>query len=379
MIPEKLLKPRYMRIYNAILHAVLPKGFQGYLKWRKHWKHDESALAQLMGSKRALKNPERIPLIQIQELKPTLHPKLYHYNPTLLNLENSIRVFWRMSNFSDSPDMFRSGRKKDRKLSSFGDNLLINGVATGELIVNSETHFEEIPCQEIVIPPESDSSKLVISKRTNSDFALTFEDPRALDSRKDIIVLVACESSKIGLDDQKRQQMAIHNLTTGKISLIPSPYGREIEKNWTPIKSERDEILFLYSSSPSIVLRQFDSGKQEIEILEDEGSGRLDLNGGSQFVLVDNSYYFRVARSRFSLKRFWKVHLSFIVKHDLNFREISRTKPFIFRKYAYEICNGLILRDEHFYFSWGENDEKMYYGKISKENLISWVLKNTEN
>ena len=376
--PKKSPKDHYMAAYNLILHAILPKKFQGYLKWRKHWKHDESVLAKLMGSKKALKYPEKIPLIDIYELKTNLHPELYHYNPTLLNLENSIKFFWRMSNFSDSPDMFRIGRKKDQKLSIFGKNLLVNGVATGEITFEQETNLAQITGQGIVIPPESDSSKMVSTKRTNEFLAMTFEDPRALDSRTDIIVLVACESSKIGFDDQKRQQMAIYNSTTGKISLIPSPYGREIEKNWTPIKSERDEILFLYSSSPGIVLRQFDSGKQEIEILEDEESDRLDLNGGSQFVLVDNSYYFRVARSRFSLKRFWKVHLSFIVKHDLNFREISRTKPFIFRKYAYEICNGLILRDEHFYFSWGENDEKMYYGKISKENLISWVANNAQ-
>ena len=64
--------------------------------------------------------------------------------------------------------------------------------------------------------------------------------------------------------------------------------------------------------------------------------------------------------------------------HDLNFREIARTRPFVFKKYAYEICNGLVLRDNIFYFSWGENDEKMYYGKINKEDLITWISQNKE-
>jgi hypothetical protein len=63
------------------------------------------------------------------------------------------------------------------------------------------------------------------------------------------------------------------------------------------------------------------------------------------------------------------------VKHDLDFREVARTSPFIFRVFGYEICNGFQLYDEKFVFSWGENDEKMLLGSIEKHKLLDWLEK----
>jgi hypothetical protein len=104
----------------------------------------------------------------------------------------------------------------------------------------------------------------------------------------------------------------------------------------------------------------------------------LELNGGSGFVLVDNLYYLRVARIQFSLAKLGRTRVSVIVKHDLNFTEISRSKPFIFQSLGVEICNGFAYSHDTFYFSWGQDDRSMYVGYCRKRDLLNWYNKNLQ-
>ena len=84
----------------------------------------------------------------------------------------------------------------------------------------------------------------------------------------------------------------------------------------------------------------------------------------------------RVARIKFSIRNIGRARLSVLVKHDLNFREISRSRAFVFRETSIEICNGLDYDGSNFYFSWGENDRKMYVGSCAKKDLIDWFESN---
>jgi hypothetical protein len=376
ILPRSYFSGRFLELYDHFLRSWLPKKFQGYLSWRRHWKYDEAILARLMGSKGAVQYPKLIPLIGVTELITSIHPELYHYNPSLKNTPTSIKIFWRISNYSDSPEMGRMGLKKDLKKRKARSTALVNGVGTAIVLVEDKVCMTQIIDEEIVIFPEIDSSHLVAGGTKENFNSITFEDPRCVDNVDDLIILTASDLVDTGSENQKRQQVAVFDLLTNKADIIASPFNRLIEKNWTPIKREESEILFLYSSSPEILIKSNSSDQYEIEILECNESRQLEVNGGSQFVLVDSSFYLRVARSRFSLRRLWEIHVSFIIMHDLNFREIARTKPFIFKKYSYEICNGFILRDNYFYFSWGENDEKMFFGKMKKNDLITWIEQN---
>ena len=54
-------------------------------------------------------------------------------------------------------------------------------------------------------------------------------------------------------------------------------------------------------------------------------------------------------------------------------------KPFVFNKLGVEICNGLMIKDDLVYFSWGEDDLEMYVGRCSKAELMDWFNENLQN
>ena len=209
---RKFLKGRSLELYDQTLAAVLPDKLQGYLSWRRHWKYDEAMVVKLMGSKGFLKAPNVIPLSNVTELKTNLYPNLYHYNPTLINSQDSLKLFWRMSNYSDSPEMHRMGWKLDKKKNTAGINSLVNGVGSGEVSIMNDLSFLQITNEEIVITPSTDSSCLIAGEAKRSYSNLTFEDPRCVASNKDILILAACDLADAGGLNPKRQQIAVYNL-----------------------------------------------------------------------------------------------------------------------------------------------------------------------
>jgi len=87
----------------------------------------------------------------------------------------------------------------------------------------------------------------------------------------------------------------------------------------------------------------------------------------------------RVARLQFQIYGLGGCRISVLVLHDLKFKEVARSKPFIFNKLGVEICNGLMVKDDLVFFSWGEDDMDMCVGRCSKAELMRWFNENLQN
>lgn len=172
--------------------------------------------------------------------------------------------------------------------------------------------------------------------------------------------------------------VAIYDTVTKVTTELKSPNNRRIEKNWVPIEIKGNILRLLYSSVPThIVEVDLITGEQKNSILDGTKTSEKPLSGGSQFVLLNNGSYLRVARKRFSVIGMGHIHLNYFVHHDTNFMEISRSRPFVFRKLGFEICNGMRLeKNGDVYLSWAENDREMFIANCSSENILDFIAAN---
>ena len=333
-----------------------------YIVWNLKWHHDTKLVGQLMGRSDILKNPLQLTFENVQEITSTMHNDLFNYNPTMVLKNHKIQLFWRISNCSYNPKTNWLGDRKD-----FDPKIKIEGVGTGELVFASETKNISLKNEAISIPLSSDH--LEIFKNPDSEFRVTVEDPRAICTDESLLVLNTWKSRKTK-GYSIHGPMALYNCANKDLVLLNLPEDNSVQKNFTIINSDQNVIRLLKSSNPHTIL-EFDKNNGNLtKKLEHNLNSKSFLHGGSPFILVDNEYYFRVARQRFHLKGLSEIHLSYLVMHDLNFNEIARTKPFVLQKYAFEVCNGLVMLDDDFIFSWGENDKKMYIGVVRKGDLI---------
>jgi hypothetical protein len=227
--------------------------------------------------------------------------------------------------------------------------------------------------EEISIP--LNSNHFANLKNPDPEFQTTVEDPRAVCTDEILLLLNTWKTPKTK-GNSKPGPMALYNAANQDLILLDLPEETLIQKNFTIINSEKNVIRLLKSSNPHTVLEFDKSNGNLIKKIEHKLNKKSFLHGGSPFVLVDDEYYFRIARQRFNLKNLFKIHLSYLVMHDLTFNEIARTKPFILQNYAFEVCNGLVELENNFILSWGENDEKMYLGVIGKKDVIRFFHEN---
>ncbi len=172
--------------------------------------------------------------------------------------------------------------------------------------------------------------------------------------------------------------VAVYDTLTKVTLQLKSPNNRRIEKNWVPIEINGNILRLLYSSSPTHIIEvDLISGEQKSSILDITKTSEKPLNGGSQFVKLNDGSYLRVARKRFSVIGMGRIHLSYFVHHDTNFIEIGRSRPFIFRTLGFEICNGMRFeKNGVVYLTWAENDRDMYIASCSTQNILDFISTN---
>jgi hypothetical protein len=176
--------------------------------------------------------------------------------------------------------------------------------------------------------------------------------------------------------------MIVIDLATNGGIIVPGSDPSKWEKNWVVIQELENSLLFLNQSKPAIINKvHTKTGVSErLEIQEDKSRQYFaNLNGGSPFVRIDSKHFLRVARLTFPIYPIGVTRISVLVLHDLDFKEVARSKPFIFNKLGVEVCNGLLVKDGVVYFSWGEDDLEMYVGWCTKEELMHWFNENLQS
>jgi hypothetical protein len=315
-----------------------------------------------------------IPLRELYKLRIELEPNFHHYNPSILFKSGDLYICWRVSNYKGSPNV--NWAKEDTlSASKFDPKTFRNAIAVGEISNFDISAHPNIENQRLanVLTEFAPRPPLTASKVDDLNVS-TLIDPKFLGDNSDLLLgnFESWNESPDGKYSVKQSMGVLDLKAKSECALIPYQESSG-EKNWSYIDSTGDAFRFLRSSSPHVVLsvqRRLPYGVVKVQV---ESNSKPFANGGSNFILVDDMYFLRIARYRFSSKGRFNCHITTVIKHDRDLIEIARSRPFIFQLFGYEICNGFQLHDEEFVFSWGENDESMYLGSIGKHAFLDWL------
>lgn len=289
--------------------------------------------------------------IRFSEIIPKPIPGYWQLNPTILKLNGGIFLCWRATNGVFSPEANRLGKMKLSKSTS----QIRNQILVGALDENFNLLSQRVVHNSIGVP--------------------SFEDPRGFDSEGSPLVVgtVVTEEPSQGLG-KWRSSVGFLDLFTGEIRTINNPKGKQIEKNWAPITIENSKLKLLYSTNPHVIAEVDSDSGEALFSTKTLDMRTPNLSGGSQFVKLPSGEFLRVSRRRLPVEGKGMVHFSYLMHYDEHLQLLRFSRPFIFRKVGFEICNGLILgENETIYFSWGEDDRKLYVMSAKLEEVLSWL------
>jgi hypothetical protein len=288
------------------------------------------------------------------EVKPEDILGYWQLNPTLFKSGEKIFLCWRATNGVFSPVADSSGKMKLEKSSP----QIRNQILIGELDKNLNLLNQRKIHDSVGVP--------------------SFEDPRGFNSNTASFVsgTVVTEEPSNGTG-RWRSSVGLLNTSTGEIRIFANPNGKMIEKNWVPVATDETQIKMLYSTNPQVIV-EVDKESFEVEFHSRPNVLNVpNLSGGSQFVEIPGGQFLRVARKRLPVEGKGLVHFSYLLIYDSNLNLSKISRPFIFRKVGFEICNGLTLTSDNLlYFSWGEDDRKLYVMRARLSEVLMWIENN---
>lgn len=295
-------------------------------------------------------HPSYIPLNSCNEINFPENKDLFIYNPTLILDKGKFRFFVRVTNVSNEPEVNIFGRLKKRGALSGTEN----GIAEFEL----DGEYKPI------------NSRMVVDLTSVPNF----EDPKAfLLGDKVTLFCNLIKKEPKGEDRTFICQNAFIDLESKKVTSIQSPFGKNIEKNWIPIDLTKNNLRLFYSCAPLIILNM-DLTSGLISTEEFNHGSRFDLHGGSQIVRIGDDLLIRVVRRKMQMKKLGMIAISYLVFHDNDLNIVKISKPFLFRKFGFEICNGLARIDDQLVFTWGEDDIRNFIGRIKINDMLDWAF-----
>lgn len=291
----------------------------------------------------------KIPIQNIIKLTPP-KTEYYIYNPTLVNFNGVLNFYARISNRSFIPLADRKGRSLQRST--------VDKTYDGICSFKVSDNFDLINFN-IMLDPQPTPC---------------FQDPKAVIFNDEIFLFGNyLIKEPYGSDRSSIIQTAYFNLDTMKIHTLKNVSNKNIEKNWIPFSLKNRILTLVYKSKPFTIMKynlDFDSAvfsTQNYNLVE------LDYHGGSQFIELNEQLFARIVRFKHRLPKHGLINLSYVMLHNQNLEVIYVSRPFIFRKFGLEICNGLTLKDGRIFFAWGEDDIRMYAGSMAVDDFLKWV------
>jgi glycosyltransferase involved in cell wall biosynthesis/predicted GH43/DUF377 family glycosyl hydrolase len=149
---------------------------------------------------------------------------------------------------------------------------------------------------------------------------------------------------------------------------LAGPDPERHEKNWMPFV--RDGALhFLYSCSPTIVLRcELDSGAVT-NVAERELPAAGGFRGGSQGVAVDGGHLFVIHQTEHEERALRYVHRFVLLDDEL--RLAAATPRFTFTADRVEFCAGMALRGGDLVLSFGVSDAAAGLAVLALEDVLT--------
>lgn len=291
----------------------------------------------------------RIPIEHIFELSP---PDIgyYIYNPTLINFKGELNFFARISNRSFIPktDM------KSRTLQRSKVDKTYDGICSFKVSENLD-----LISFDIINTPHSPPC---------------FQDPRAIIFNDEVVLFGNyLVKEPYGSDRSSIIQTAFFDLKTMHIRVLNKVSNKNIEKNWIPFALKGKVLTLVYRSKPFTIMRYNLESDTATFTTYFDSLADLDFHGGSQFIELNNQFFARIVRYKHRFPKLGLINLSYVMVHNHNLDIVYVSKPFIFRKFGLEICNGLTVKDGRIYFAWGEDDIRMYSGSMRVDDFLQWV------
>lgn len=331
-------------------------------------------LKKLYQEKYTIENPLKLSILQQWKIEPKIFPEKYHYNPTILYSKNRILLCWRASGFTFGPHIDKHGIfKSDDVLTSENFEQLI----VAEMELSSDSDMLLVKNERALANIHIVNEELIRGSLNKLNEPIFFEDPRFHFGDDDLISAHA----RFGLIEKNFiYRMALINIDSQKAHIIYAHDNSRTQKNWVAIQRVKNKLLMLNTSSPHVIteVNVSDGSSRNLMSQQKKPEFKMNLNGGSPFVLIRNKFYLRVARLHFPIYPIGHTRMNVLVMHALDFSEVSRSMPFVFNKLGCEICNGLTVRGDDILFSWGEDDARMYAGKTSIDSLLSWYEVNIQ-
>lgn len=293
-----------------------------------------------------------------------------NFNPSIAFNDQGLRICWRMSNIRFDP---RTNKKGE---SLFKINLgNSNGIAVGLISRNDVYTNGKIEEPSILIHPSPQQRNHDHMIEVSKGEFLDFEDPRFLSVNPDILLLHGRHKSVATKFMPRNFDVVLYDIKTNKFEILEIENRNRTEKNWIPVRETLEYFELLRSTDPYSFVK-IRKSNFSVEVFGETIEKFGNIHNGSNFLLIDESYYIRVVRNTISIEGLRGVRINQIILHDLEMREIGRTKPFLLKDFGYEICNSIASDANYIFFAWGFNDLTGYLGYIKKSILITWIYDN---
>ena len=319
--------------------------------------------------------PLRLPLQNVNKIEfpICMDPEeliLNQFNPCIIALENSIQISWRISDIFFHPATIRNGDPLSKPTGG-----ACNGIGIATIQRDDLFNRAALSAPRILIEPTEFKRSALHKLQDTHGRSLDFEDPRFILDHPELLLLHGRYTGGVPDRSLPRYDIVVFNLRSNEIKLLIPQYRHRTEKNWVPIYNNIENHVLLRSTKPFSLITV---DKEDYHLTEQSwGSADFgEIHNGSNFLLLDEELYIRVVRITVNLEGLRGVRLNFIIMHDLDLKEIGRTKPFLFRAFGYEICNSITEFDDKIFFAWGENDAAGFIGFIDKKTLLSWIMEN---
>lgn len=322
----------------------LGRDIKGFFLRNRYLKRDRRYLRENWGE-----NTLKLPLSNISELKFQSSKNIFSFNPSLIKAKEGYNIYVRESNLSLPSESNIFGKFKERvKIEKLRNGITLYKLNKGVL----------------------EKEREVISLSTEPNY----EDPRALSSKKNLLQVNKVISLE-GKSD-KNWSIKVGLLSGDDLSevIFQSPNGERVEKNWSYIPEQSDDLYtFIYKSNPLTVVKF--NKKGELLELEERVNIYGDVNGGPPLLKIKNGYL-RICRKSLWYKRRKMIRVNYLSFFDEELREIKRSKPFILNKLGNEICNGAVIEEGIVKITWSHDDLTSYIGQVELEDVLNFIEKN---
>jgi len=373
------IRDNFPEYYLKIIKSVAPfitllkygvftkSGSEAY--WFLQYREGENKIVQKWGKDYSIKKPLILNLDKIIELKFPDFPGYNSFNPTVACDGDEVLISWRISDNVAKPFTDSHGR------SIYPVTGFKGGIGIGTFSKNQIFEDGIIHNHKVLIEP--DFKFRLVNHQIQDEYGrqVEFDDPRFIPGNLNLLLLHGRYHPHSVEEDQPNFLPLLFNRFENNIEKLEAPFMSKYEKNWVPLPLNSKKLKLLRSTHPlSIIEVNLRNLSTQEKIVRQ--SEKLGFHNGSNVILFTTGYYLRIVRQRIHLEGLRAIHFSTFMLHDLNMNLVVQTKPFLFQKYGFEICNSILQIDDEIFFVWGQNDETAFIGRVKTEEIYSWIFEN---